>query len=176
MESPGEWLEKALIDLCKKVESGLSLDGDLISGLVSYCELAPPQDAKEYLDNIIGQEAGKSVIEEYLRRRGHSDFRSSSPDVPTSKLHAYVKPPSYEGSASGTKKALRTPKEATVSSNVENRVPAETSESRNMQRGNQGNLGRKNLGKLFHLLMLRKGQLCSSRGNHVHVKPVGTNW
>ncbi|GJV94084.1 activating signal cointegrator 1 [Tanacetum coccineum] len=49
METAGEWLEKALLDLCKKTQ-GLSLDGDLISGLVSYCDLAPPLDAKEYLD------------------------------------------------------------------------------------------------------------------------------
>eukprot|EP00262_Sarcandra_glabra_P014072 TRINITY_DN4029_c0_g1_i2.p1 TRINITY_DN4029_c0_g1~~TRINITY_DN4029_c0_g1_i2.p1 ORF type:complete len:202 (-),score=28.68 TRINITY_DN4029_c0_g1_i2:283-888(-) len=47
----GEWLEKALIDLCGNLESGLDLDRDLISGLVSYCELAPPQDAQEYLSD-----------------------------------------------------------------------------------------------------------------------------
>lgn len=50
MGSAGEWLEKALVDLCQKVETGLGLDTDMISGLVSYCELAQPQDAKEYLD------------------------------------------------------------------------------------------------------------------------------
>ena len=50
MESSGQWLEKALNDLCRRVETGLALDADMISGLVSYCELAPPQDAKEYLD------------------------------------------------------------------------------------------------------------------------------
>lgn len=50
MEAPGEWLEKALLDLCKKVETGLDLDKDIISGLVSYCQLAEPVDAKEYLD------------------------------------------------------------------------------------------------------------------------------
>ncbi|KAI3762631.1 hypothetical protein L1987_53068 [Smallanthus sonchifolius] len=49
METAGQWLEKALLDLCRKTE-GLDLDGDLISGLVSYCDLAPPLDAKEYLD------------------------------------------------------------------------------------------------------------------------------
>lgn len=52
MESAGEWLEKALLDLCNKTEKGLDLDGDLISGLVSYCQLASPVDAKEYLDVI----------------------------------------------------------------------------------------------------------------------------
>lgn len=49
MEKAGEWLEKALLDLCRKTD-GLDLDGDLIQGLVSYCDLAPPLDAKEYLD------------------------------------------------------------------------------------------------------------------------------
>lgn len=52
METAGEWLEKALVDLCKRIES-LDLDGEVISGLVSYCELAQPLDAKEYLDVII---------------------------------------------------------------------------------------------------------------------------
>lgn len=52
MESPGQWLEKALLDLRKQVDSGLDLDEDIISGLVSYCELAQPVDAKEYLDVI----------------------------------------------------------------------------------------------------------------------------
>lgn len=53
MESSGKWLEKALLELCKKVETGLELDGEIISGLVSYCEMASPLDAKEYLDVII---------------------------------------------------------------------------------------------------------------------------
>lgn len=52
METAGEWLEKALVDLCKRIES-LDLDGEVISGLVSYCELAQALDAKEYLDVII---------------------------------------------------------------------------------------------------------------------------
>ena len=49
MLAVGEWLEKALVDLCGKMETG-GLDKDMISGLVSYCELADPHDAKEYLD------------------------------------------------------------------------------------------------------------------------------
>lgn len=52
MESSGQWLEKALLELCGKIENGLDLDAEIISGLVSYCELAPPLDAKEYLDVI----------------------------------------------------------------------------------------------------------------------------
>ena len=52
MESPGQWLEKSLNELCSKVETALDFDADMISGLVSYCEFAPPLDAKEYLDVI----------------------------------------------------------------------------------------------------------------------------
>lgn len=44
----GDWLEKALLELCGKIQ-GMELDADLISGLVSFCELAPPQDAADYL-------------------------------------------------------------------------------------------------------------------------------
>lgn len=50
VESSGQWLEKALTELCGKMETGIELDGEIISGLVSYCEMAPPLDAKEYLD------------------------------------------------------------------------------------------------------------------------------
>lgn len=49
MENSGQWLEKTLIELCKGMETGLDLDEDIISGLVSYCELASPLDAQEYL-------------------------------------------------------------------------------------------------------------------------------
>lgn len=52
MESAGEWLEKALVELCSKMETGLGLglDEEIIKGLVSYCDFAEPRDAKEYLD------------------------------------------------------------------------------------------------------------------------------
>ncbi|XP_057481014.1 uncharacterized protein LOC130767944 [Actinidia eriantha] len=166
METPGQWLEKALLDLCKKIETGLDLDGDLISGLVSYCELASPLDAKEYLDNIIGQEAGKSVIEEYLKRRGHSDVGNSSAEVPSSKLQAYVKPPSNEGLVSGSKKLPRPPKEVTVSCYQENRVPAKTTEPRNTDRGNQGSSSsrKKKAGKVVSLAEAAKGSIVFQQG------------
>ncbi|KAK6123037.1 hypothetical protein DH2020_043219 [Rehmannia glutinosa] len=122
IESSGEWLEKALMELCKKIETGLDLDGEIISGLVSYCEMASPLDAKEYLDNIIGEEAGKSVTEEYLKRRGHSNVYNTSRDTPTSQLHAYVKPRSDEGPVITTKKPQRAPKETTASSSQDNRI------------------------------------------------------
>lgn len=164
MEAPGQWLEKALLDLCKKLELGLDLDGDLISGLVSYCELASPVDAKEYLDNIVGQQAGRSVIGEYLKRRGYSDVSSSSQDGPPAKLREYVKPPSNEGMASGSKKTLKAPKEAMVPTTRENRVPPQTTEFQNQQKGNQGSSKRKKSGKVISLAEASKGSIVFQQG------------
>ncbi|EPS69976.1 hypothetical protein M569_04788 [Genlisea aurea] len=94
-ESSGEWLSKALSELSRTAATGIELDGDIISGLVSYCEMASPMDAKEYLDNIIGEDAGRSVIEEYMKRRGHAanPHQASSS---SSSFHTYVKPHSDE--------------------------------------------------------------------------------
>ncbi|KAL4362065.1 hypothetical protein GQ457_04G016400 [Hibiscus cannabinus] len=176
METAGEWLEKALMELCKKIETGLDLDREIISGLVSYCEMAHPLDAKEYLDNIIGQEAGKVVTEEYLRRRGHSDLFTGNAAIPTSKLQAYVKPPSGEVSSSGMKKPFKTPKEATgssykaepkmnvVSGNQENRVLTDASDSRNTHKGNQGNSKKKKAGKVVSLAEAAKGTIVFHQG------------
>ncbi|TYH24373.1 hypothetical protein ES288_A03G087200v1 [Gossypium darwinii] len=176
METAGEWLEKALIDLCKKIETGLYLDAEIISGLVSYCELAHPLDAKEYLDNIIGQEAGKVVTEEYLQRRGHLDLCTGNAAIPASKLQAYVKPPSGEISVSGTKKPFKTPKEAAgssyraepkknvISGNQENRIPNDASDSRNMHKGNQGNSKKKKAGKVVSLAEAAKGSIVFHQG------------
>lgn len=127
------------------------------------------------LQNIIGQEAGKTVIEEYLRRRGYSEFSTNS-DVPTTKLHAYVKPPSVEASASGTKKSLRTPKSVTVrsshaepnknavSSNRENQIPSTGSESRTSQKGNQVSSKKKKAGKAISLADVAKGSIVFQQG------------
>ncbi|TQD79173.1 hypothetical protein C1H46_035211 [Malus baccata] len=162
MGAAGEWLEKALVDLCGKMETG-GLDKDMISGLVSYCELADPQDAKEYLDNIIGEEVGKFVIEEYLQKRGRSDLCSSTPVVSTSSLHAYVKPPSNEGSASGTKKPLNTPKVAKVPSDqaASSNQVKQLSSSNNT---NQGNSKKKKPGKVVSLAEAAKGSIVFNQG------------
>ncbi|KAL5747439.1 hypothetical protein ACOSP7_024442 [Xanthoceras sorbifolium] len=176
METAGEWLEKALVDLCKRVETGLDLDREIISGLVSYCELAQPLDAKEYLDNIIGQEVGKSVIDQYLQQRGHSELCSSTPNVSTSKFHAYVKPRSDEGSGSGTKKPSKTPKDVAgpsyqaeskknaVSSYHENRIQSESTETKTVNKGNQGNQKKKKAGKVVSLAEAAKGSIIFQQG------------
>ncbi|KAK7388947.1 hypothetical protein VNO78_23776 [Psophocarpus tetragonolobus] len=176
MESAGEWLEKALVELCSKIETGLGLglDQEIIKGLVSYCDLAQPPDAKEYLDNIIGQEAGKSVIEEYLRRRGYLESSTTS-DVPTTKLHAYVKPPSAEASASGTKKSFRTPKATghgnhaepsknAIVNNQENHTSTVANESKTSLKGNQVNSKKKKAGKAVSLAEAAKGSIVFQQG------------
>lgn len=127
------------------------------------------------LQNIIGQEVGKAVIEEYLQRRGYSEFTTNSA-VPTMKLHAYVKPPSVETSASGTKKSLRAPKAVTVQSshaetnknanisNQENKIPASGSEASSSQKGNQGNSRKKKAGRAVSLAEAAKGSIVFQQG------------
>lgn len=160
MESSGQWLEKALNDICSRVEAGLALDADMISGLVSYCELAPPQDAKEYLDNIIGEEAGRTVIEEYLRRRGYLKSPNVA-DVPASKLQAYVKPPTDGGLISGTKKPARAQKEASALTGKNNQVKTEAADSKNIQHGNSR---KKKGGKVVSLAEAAKGSIVFQQG------------
>ncbi|KAG5234060.1 hypothetical protein OIU76_000673 [Salix suchowensis] len=169
MESAGGWLEKTLVDL------GLDLDRDIISGLVSYCELAQPLDAKEYLLNIIGQEASKGVIEEYLQRRGQSDLIGSTPAVQSSRLQTYIKPLTEKHVISGGKKQVRTPKDtgpsdqgqaepktSTVSSYIGNAGPSEASESR--QKGIQGKSRKKKAGKVVSLAEAAKGSFVFQQG------------
>lgn len=140
------------------------------------------------LQNIIGQEVGKSVIEEYLRRRGHSELGSSTAGVPSSNLHAYVKPRSDEGSVSGSKKSSKTSKEVTgpsyqaqpktvmassyqvepkksaMPSYSENRVSTESSESRTVNKGNQTNNKKKKAGKVISLAEAAKGSIVFQQG------------
>ncbi|CAL1368319.1 unnamed protein product [Linum trigynum] len=173
MESAGQWLEKALIDLCQRVESGLELDRDIISGLVSYCELAQPLDAKEYLDNIVGQEAGKNVIDEYLRLRGYVDSTATTSSVaPTSKFHAYVKPANEKGGP-----AIAAKKPSTVSNNgagsssshqaetkkaeLKKNVTSNNSQANSNQ---QSNSRKKKAGKVVSLAEAAKGSIVFQQG------------
>lgn len=167
METAGQWLEKALLELCKKIETGLDLDAEIISGLVSYCEMAPPLDAKEYLDNIIGQEAGKNVIAEYLQRRGHSESQNvnkPTQNTSTSNLQAYVKPRTNDGLVIGAKKQQKASKEVTASSNRENRTSTGTSESQNVNKRTTGNSKKKKSGKVVSLAEASKGSIVYQKG------------
>ncbi|XP_024972820.1 activating signal cointegrator 1 [Cynara cardunculus var. scolymus] len=162
METAGQWLEKALLDLCRKTE-GLDLDGDLISGLVSYCDLAPPIDAKEYLDNIVGEEAGRHVIDEYLKRRGYTDTTSTLLDGPTSQLREYVKPPAKEP-ISVTKKPVKAPKEAAPSTSKEKNIPTQITQPQNQQTGNQSKSKKKKSGKVISIAEASKGSIIFQQG------------
>ncbi|KVH98826.1 Zinc finger, C2HC5-type [Cynara cardunculus var. scolymus] len=145
METAGQWLEKALLDLCRKTE-GLDLDGDLISGLVSYCDLAPPIDAKEYLD-----------------RRGYTDTTSTLLDGPTSQLREYVKPPAKEP-ISVTKKPVKAPKEAAPSTSKEKNIPTQITQPQNQQTGNQSKSKKKKSGKVISIAEASKGSIIFQQG------------
>lgn len=154
----------ALLDLCSKMETGLDLDADVISGLVSYCEFASPLDAQEYLNNIIGQEAGQSVIEEYLQRRGYTGLSNSTPTVPNSNLQAYMKPPSDAGLSTGTKKSVKIPKERNIASNKESKNQAETMEPKSINNANSGVSKKKKASKVISLAEAAKGSVVFQQG------------
>ncbi|KAI3807450.1 hypothetical protein L1987_23378 [Smallanthus sonchifolius] len=164
METAGQWLEKALLDLCRKTE-GLDLDGDLISGLVSYCDLAPPLDAKEYLDNIVGEEAGRHVIGEYLKRRGYTDTTDASLDgqSQTSRFREYVKPPAKEP-INDTKRPVKPPKEAAQSASKEKNAPNQIIQPENQQTGSQNKSKKKKSGKVISLAEASKGSIIFQKG------------
>ncbi|CAH2065014.1 unnamed protein product, partial [Thlaspi arvense] len=150
----GQWLEEALLDLCRKPETGLNFDRDVISGLVSYCDLAQPVDAKEYLDNIIGKE-GNSIIAEYLQRRGYKD--PSSSHVATSsgpELQMYVKPKVDNGASFGTKKPVKTQKEGTSSNQQAGTSKAAASVNPKKKKG----------GKVISLAEAAKGSIVFQQG------------
>uniref|UniRef100_A0A1D1ZJU2 Activating signal cointegrator 1 n=1 Tax=Anthurium amnicola TaxID=1678845 RepID=A0A1D1ZJU2_9ARAE len=167
MGSSGEWLEQALQDLVGKVETGLQLDADVVSGLVSYCELAPPEDAREYLINIIGQEASEDVVQEYLHRRGYVDPSTNLSNVQPSRVQAYIKPPAHEGSSTGTKKQMKIPKERTVSSVPSSKAQSEYSDIQSIPRGSNGsnnNPKKKRTGKVISLAEASKGSIIFKQG------------
>lgn len=113
------------------------------------------------MQNIIGQDAGKSVIAEYLQRRGHSVIYDTSQDTPNSGLQAYVKPPSNDSLVIGAKKPQRTSKEVTTSSNQVSNTTSGTSESRN---ANKGNSRKKKSGKVVSLAEASKGSIVYQQG------------
>ncbi|XP_039124832.1 activating signal cointegrator 1 [Dioscorea cayenensis subsp. rotundata] len=170
----GEWLEKALQNICGKL-SGLDLDADLISGLVSFCELAPPQDAADYLANIVGREAGQDIIQEYLLRRGYVDSSNANTNTQTSGLQAYMKPAANEDSRNATKKQTRAPKGTGISNvqdkvNVSNVPDAKTltehQEAKSISKGHSSTNSskKKKSGKVISLAEAAKGSIVFQQG------------
>lgn len=118
-----------------------------------------------FLQNIIGQEAGQSVIEEYLQKRGYTGLSSSTPNVQTSKFQAYMKPPSDTGLNIGTKRSIKTPKERTISTkNHDARIQMETKESKDINKLNSSVAKKKKTGKVISIAEAAKGSVVFQQG------------
>ncbi|CAA7401101.1 unnamed protein product [Spirodela intermedia] len=167
MGSSGEWLETALMDLAGRIQAGLQLDPDVVSGLVAYCELAPPEDAREYLTNIIGPETSQDLVREYLQRRGCyvEPSTASSSSQPSSRLQAYIKPPAHDALTSGHKKQVKAPRERPASSGQNPKVQAESAPQVVGKAAGGGNPRRKKAGKVVSLAEASRGAIVFKQGN-----------
>ncbi|KAL5201680.1 hypothetical protein ABZP36_036034 [Zizania latifolia] len=155
----GEWLKGALQNLRQRMGSTLDLDADLISGLVSFCELAPPPDAADYLENIVGVEAAQDLIQEYLQRRGYIDPSKGNENLQPSSLQPYVKP-SAEAGTTQTKKQARTKKDAASSSSQSSKSQPENEPQGASKRGSK-----KKGVKAISLAEAAKGSIVFKQGN-----------
>ena len=120
------------------------------------------------LQNIIGPEAGKHIIQEYLQRRGYVDSSPSIPDEKPSSFQAYTKPHSDENGIATTKRQTRIPKEAAIPLTKESKSQRENAESSNNSRGSSKVSKKKKAGKAISLaeaakgsVVFRQGQPCS---------------
>ncbi|CAL9123908.1 unnamed protein product [Musa textilis] len=157
----GEWLEEALVELCGRIETGLDLDGDLIRGLVSFCELAPSQDAADYLTNIIGLEAGEDIIQEYMKKRGLVDSAAKVAEIKASGFQPYAKPPAAEGMVVAAKKQSRPSKD--INSTVIHGNQTENG-SRGASKGNSSVPKKKKGGRTVTLAEAAKGSVVFQQG------------
>eukprot|EP01018_Ginkgo_biloba_P038501 Gb_33235 [translate_table: standard] len=161
----GRWLEDSLLYLCSKVESGLQLDPDVISGLVSYCELAPPEDAREYLNNIVGQESSQGIIDEYIQRRCSTRNPNNVDRVPKEDMQAYMKPPAEEFWSVGSRKVTKNSKERNqVIIEQEFKAPLEIAEAKDGAKVKANGTRRKKGSKVITLAEAAKGSIVFQRG------------
>lgn len=65
LSEAASWLQQALLDLSRDKASGVQLEPDVLSSLVSYCELASPVDASEYI-KVHELFAGSTLWEQWL--------------------------------------------------------------------------------------------------------------
>lgn len=157
MGSTGEWLQKALLELRGKIENGLDLDAEVVSGLASYCELAPPEDAAEYLTNIIGLEVGENIIQEYLKKRGYVDPSNCTLHLPQSTLKAYMKPQTDEGYGNAPMKHSKGQKERTAA------TQSGSNNQNDISKGNF-NISKKKKGAKVSLEDAAKGSVIYQKG------------
>ncbi|KAK4774558.1 hypothetical protein SAY86_009493 [Trapa natans] len=112
------------------------------------------------VQNIIGGEAGKVVIDEYLRRRGYSDT-TGVPDVHSAKLKVYIKPRSTDVSTVGNKKGPKPWKDAATSSSKESRAPPVSNE---LKATYQSASRKKKAGNVISLSEATKGSIVFQQG------------
>ncbi|GLJ50084.1 hypothetical protein SUGI_1065250 [Cryptomeria japonica] len=154
----GKWLEDSLQQLCSKVESGLQLDNDVISGLVYYCENALPEDAKEYIINILGKETGQDIVEEYMLRR--SSRRNLNLDmVPKEDIQVYMKPPAEGFWSGGNKKVTKS-----VAVQKEMKAPTENSDVKDSANGKVNAVKKKKGSRAISIAEAAKGSVVLQPG------------
>ncbi|KAL2622571.1 hypothetical protein R1flu_002776 [Riccia fluitans] len=107
LSEAGHYLEESLLKLSADAESGLQLDSDLVFSLVSYCEMATPPDASEYLMNIVADDRCKEIVTEYLRRRGGGSASLPGDTTQQASMQAYVKPRDDEVWSTTSKKTQK---------------------------------------------------------------------
>lgn len=129
VSAAAQWLQQALLDQCSGSSPALQLDEGLVSDLVSYCEIAAPSEAQQYLFSIVGEEQCKDIVTEYLRRRGdgysdvfmfHDHGREAQGETG---LHAYMKPKEDETFLAGSKKTSKTIKQKPNTPEVQGNSP-----------------------------------------------------
>lgn len=164
----GTWLKQSLVRLCSDVHSVIQLDPDQVASLVSYCERAPPSDAKEYLSNMIGEENCKDIVTEYLHRRGIEGPSEDDSGLEDG-MHVYVKPQMDESWSAGSKKITKNLKaRITVSERKISSPAADTSTGNGssglMSKGKTGGSKVKKGGKGVSLAEAAEGKIFISRG------------
>lgn len=112
-----------------------------------------------FIQNIIGKE-GKSIIEEYLQRRGYKEPSShvaatSSNSGP--ELQMYVKPKVDNGASVGNRKPFKTPKEGASSSH-------QTGTGKATAPAPKANPKKKKGGKVISLAEAAKGSIVFQQG------------
>lgn len=104
LSGAGTWLQQSLLDRCRR--GAIQLDADVVTSLVSYCERAPPSDAKEYLSNMIGEANCEDIIAGYLQRRETQGDVADDGGLQDG-MQVYVKPQTSEVWSAGSKRITK---------------------------------------------------------------------
>lgn len=168
LSAAGAWLQQSILGLCSNVNSAIiQLDADAVASLVSYCERAPPSDAKEYLSNMIGEENCKDIIAGYLQRRGMQGTLNDEGGFEDG-MHVYVKPQASEIWSAGSKKIIKNFKPRVLESITSSSFPEALNGSElsgpSSSKGKSGGGKAKRTGKGISLAEAAEGKMIMSRG------------